>query len=245
MGVPTDCPQRDERCGYTGDAQFFMPTAVYNMDIAAFFSKWLTDVCEDSQRADGGFADHAPDFGVGGSQNVGWLDAGIICPYLMYRTYGDTRIIRDHYAAMKRCLDMLVETSRDDTRDKVGNGDWLNLGGGASNTVIGTAYYAYDCRLMAEMAEAIGEAADAAAFRARAARVAAAFAATCIGGDGSIEGSSQTGYALAYTMDLVPPALREKVAARFAEQIARFGGHLATGLHRDAPPAAGASPGRA
>ena len=133
IGIPTDCCQRDERCGYTGDAQFFMPTAVYNFDVAAFFNKWLVDLCEDSQRADGTFGDHAPDYGMGGD-NVGWSDAGIICPYVIYRTYGDTHVIRDHYAAMKRNLQMLIATSHGFTRgpEHVGNGDWLNLGGGAS-----------------------------------------------------------------------------------------------------------------
>ena len=99
MGVPTDCPQRDERCGYTGDAQFFMPTAVYNMDVAAFFNKCLVDLCEDSaNRTNGAFGDHMPDLaGAGGYGNVGWGDAGIICPWLFYRTYGDVRLLREHY----------------------------------------------------------------------------------------------------------------------------------------------------
>ena len=145
MGVPTDCPQRDERCGYTGDAQFFLPTAVYNMDVAAFYSKWLVYVCEDSQLPGGWFADHAPlhspNFGPGSGPNIGWADVGIICPYEIYRTYGDTRVIREHYAAMKRYLDWLAKESKDFLfTGRVGNGDWLNLGGGASEEVIGTAY---------------------------------------------------------------------------------------------------------
>ena len=105
MGVPTDCPQRNERCGYTGDAQFFMRAAVYNMDVSAFFNKWLVDVCQDAQMPDGHIADRAPHYGTGDSWYIGWGDAGIICPYEIYRTYGDTRVIREHYAAMKRYLD--------------------------------------------------------------------------------------------------------------------------------------------
>jgi len=77
----------------TGDAQFFMRAAVYNMDVSAFFNKWLVDVCEDAQLPDSHFADHAPTYGPGDGPNIGWSDAGIICPYEIYRTYGDTRVI--------------------------------------------------------------------------------------------------------------------------------------------------------
>ena len=99
LGIPTDCPQRDERCGYTGDGQFFMPTGLYNMDLAAFNSKWIRDICQDSFRREGYFADHAPDFGAG-RRNVGWQEAGVICPYLQYRCYGDTDILAENYEAM-------------------------------------------------------------------------------------------------------------------------------------------------
>ena len=232
MGVPTDCCQRDERCGYTGDMNFFMPTAVYNFDMAAFFHKWLVDLCQDSQLPDGHFADHAPTYGPGDGWNVGWSDAGVICPYLIYRTYGDTRVIRDHYGAMKRSLQLQINTARDDLRgpDHVGNGDWLNLGGGASNRVIGTAYYAYNLRLMSEMAGAIGETADEKEYADRADRVAGAFATNLVDEEGRIRDTSQTGYALAFTMGLVPLDKREAMVARFAEEMALFDGHLATGF---------------
>jgi alpha-L-rhamnosidase len=230
MGVPTDCPQRNERCGYTGDAQFFMRAAVYNMDVAAFFSKWLMDV-QDAQQPDGHFTDHAPTYGPGDGINIGWGDAGIICPYEIFRTYGDTRIIREHYAGMKRFLDFLKRNSRDDLyTGHVGNGDWLSTGGGASHPVIGTAHMAFNFKLMAEMAGAIGEQADAAAFRAQYERSAAAFAREFIDADGRIKDSSQTGYALAFTMGLVPEGMEEKMSARFAEEAARFDGHPRTGF---------------
>jgi alpha-L-rhamnosidase len=233
MGVPTDCCQRDERCGYTGDAAFFMGTAVYNFDVAAFFNKWLVDVCEDSQLPGGWFADHAPYYGPGPSPNIGWSDAGILCPYAVFRAYGDTRVIRDHYAAMKRCLDWLAQTAESDGtrgRNGVGNGDWLNLGGGASPEVIGTAYYAFDFKLMAEMADAIGEHADAARFRALAEGIASAFARRLVDANGRIKDSSQTAYALAFTMGLAPPESRETMALRFVDEVQRFNWHLATGF---------------
>ena len=232
MGVPTDCPQRDERCGYTGDAQFFMRAAVFNMDIAAFFSKWLVDVCEDSQLPGGWFADHAPHYcELAFGPNTGWTDAGIICPYEMYRTYGDTRVIREHYSAMKRMMAWLVKDSRDFLyTGRVGNGDWLNTGGGASHEVIGTAYAAFDFQLMAEMAEAIGEIQDAAEFRLRASKIAEAFAKANIDSEGGIKESSQSGYALAFTMGLVPEDLKEKMSERFVGELRRFNWHPATGF---------------
>ena len=231
MGVPTDCPQRNERCGYTGDAQFFMKTAVYNMNVAAFFNRWLVDVCEDSQLPDGHFADHAPTFGPGNGPNIGWADAGIICPYEIYRTYGDTRIIREHYVAMKRYLDWLRKSSADHLfTGRVGNGDWLNTGGGATNPVIGTAYAAFDFRLMAEMADAIGKKEDANAFRRDAAQFSEAFSKAFITPDGGIKDCSQTGYALAFTMGLVPGALKQKAGECFLGEMQRFDWHPRTGF---------------
>ncbi|MEI6780907.1 MAG: family 78 glycoside hydrolase catalytic domain [Verrucomicrobiota bacterium] len=168
MGVPTDCPQRNERCGYTGDAQFFMRAAVYNMDVSAFFNKWLVDVCQDAQMPDGHIADRAPHYGTGDSWYIGWGDAGIICPYEIYRTYGDTRVIREHYDAMKRYLAAMNRSSKAGLfAGNIGGGDWLETGGGVADDVMGTAYLALDTKLMAEMAEAIGETSDAARFRAR------------------------------------------------------------------------------
>lgn len=232
MGVPTDCCQRDERCAYTGDMNFFMPTAVYNFNMAAFSNKWLVDLCADAQMPDGHFPDHAPTYGPGDGWNVGWGDAGITCPYVMYRTYGDTQVIREHYSAMKRFLEAHIRTAVDNLRgpETARNGDWLNLGGDAAKEVIASAYYAYDMALMSEMARAIGEEDDASEFAARAARIREAFAEAFVDKEGRIKNSSQTGYALAFTMGLVPPGKHEAMSTRFAEEIARFDSHLATGF---------------
>ncbi len=232
MGIPTDCPQRDERCGYTGDGQFFMPTAVYNMDMAAFNNKWLVDICQDSQRKEGYFCDHAPDYGQGAS-NVGWQEAGVICPYIQYRTYGDVRVILENYAAMKRFVEYLDSTANtDNTRgpDCVGNGDWLNLGGDAPKEVIGTAYYAYVHQIMGEMASVIGQDDDAEYFHERARIVKQAFIDYFISKDGKMKDSSQTGYALAFTMGLIPDDRKDQLAENFINEIARFDWSLATGF---------------
>jgi alpha-L-rhamnosidase len=233
MGVPTDCCQRDERCGYTGDMNFFIQTAVFNFDIAAFASKWLNDV-SDAQNPGGWYPDFAPDLGntgPGSGPNRGWTDAGIICPYIVWQTYGDTRIIRDHYAGMQRHLAWIDSTSKNFLHvGRVGNGDWLNLGGGASDEVIGTAYDAFDYRLMSEMADAIGKPDDAVAYRAHADAIKAAFQKGEIDSTGQIIKSGQTGYALAFTMGLVPDEQRQKMSDQFAADIHRSGDHLTTGF---------------
>lgn len=230
MGIPTDCPQRDERAGWTGDAQFFMPTAVYNFDVAAFFSKWLYDLCEDSFVEGKGFADMAPYYGKLGAGNTGWGDAGVVCPYVLYRTYGDTRAIEAHYAQMRRHVMTLTASCTNCVRGAGAYGDWLNVGGGAKGEVCGTAYQAYLCELMAEMARAIGKGDDASKFSAMADAARDAFQKTFVKEDGSIFESSQTGYALAFTMGLVPEALRAKAAAKFKGEVERFKDCVATGF---------------
>jgi alpha-L-rhamnosidase len=230
MGIPTDCPQRDERAGWAGDAQFFMPTAVYNFDVAAFFSKWLFDMCQDSFVEGSGFADMAPYYGKLGAGNTGWGDAGVVCPYVLYQTYGDTRVIETHYAQMKKHVLTLSATCTNHIRGAGRYGDWLNVGGGAKGEVCGTAYQAYLTGLMSEMAAAIGKGDDAQQFGAMAQEARAAFEKAFFKEDGSILESSQTGYALAFTMGLVPGALREKAAARFKAEVERFKDCVATGF---------------
>jgi alpha-L-rhamnosidase len=227
--VPTDCPQRDERLGWTGDAQFFVPTAAYNFDVAAFFTKWLVDLDTDAQYDDGSFADVAPDL-TGGHGNVAWGDAGVVCPYTIYQTYGDTRIIEQHYAQMTRYIDYLQKTSKNFIRGQGAYGDWVNLGGGAKSEVIGTAYFCYVSRLMSEMAAAIGKDEDAAKYKKLADDIRDAFAKNFVADDGSIKESSQTGYALGFTMDLIPESKRKAAADRFVGEIEKKNFHLATGF---------------
>ncbi|MBX3178187.1 MAG: family 78 glycoside hydrolase catalytic domain [Candidatus Hydrogenedentes bacterium] len=229
LEIPTDCPQRDERMGWTGDAQFFTPTALFNMDCGAFFTKWLVDLIQDSQLEDGSFADVAPHVALGGGA-VAWGDAAMICTYQLYRYYGDTRIIADHFPNLVRGMEFLERTSENGIRSKVGYGDWLNKAGGAKDEVIATAYFAYLAGLMREMAEVIGETDKAAYYEGLAKDVKDAFITNFIDAEGKILESSQTGYALAFTMDLVPEALKDKAAAQFEAEIARFDHHLATGF---------------
>ena len=231
LEVPSDCPQRDERMGWTGDTEFFVPTAAYNFDVQSFFRRHLVTLCEDSQHSDGSFAVVAPDLGAG-SGGTAWGDAGWICPYNMYRAYGDTNVIVDHYASFQRCGQFDdAHASNYVIASLPGDfGDWLNLGGGATSTVMDTAFYAYYAQAMSEMAAAIGNSADAATYATLHSNIVAAFA-NFFNADGSFtDGSSQTAYALAFTLNLVPAGLRAQAAQQFANSIAQFGNHLATGF---------------
>ncbi|MHB9082076.1 MAG: alpha-L-rhamnosidase-related protein [Pirellulaceae bacterium] len=132
---------------------------------------------------------------------------------------------------MKRYLDAMSRNSKDGLfTGNIGGGDWLAAGGGVADDVMGTAYLALDFKLMAEMAEAIGETGDAAAFRDRFAEVAKAFAKAYIDAEGNIKESSQSGFALAFTIGLVPLALKEKMSVCFAQKARRFDWHPRTGF---------------
>lgn len=227
--VPFDCPQRDERLGWTGDAQFFIRTGAYNFNVAPFFTKWVTDLDEDSQYPDGSYADVAPDV-LTGHGNTAWGDAGIVCPYTIYRVYGDKQIIRDHFKSMQKYLDYLHTNSKDFVRGQGAYGDWLNQGGGAKPEVVGTAYFAYVSRLMSEMARAINRTAEADKYADWATKATEAFRKNFLKPDGSIQESSQTGFALAFTMGLIPDNMKAKAAQQFVSEIEKKNWHLATGF---------------
>jgi alpha-L-rhamnosidase len=229
--VPTDCPQRDERLGWTGDAQFFISTAAYNFDIAAFMSRWINTLAQDAQFDDGTFAHVAPKVNERGGSTA-WGDAAIVCTHALYTTYADPRVIADNYNAFLRYMAWLDTKTIGNITRVGGFGDWLNLGDPTSPDLIDTAYRAHLCHLMAEMAAAIGKSDDAARFTAARDATIAAFRDRFLAPDGSLKESGQTGYALAFTMagGLIPPELREQSAAQFAAAIDKKNGHLATGF---------------
>ena len=235
LEVPTDCPQRDERLGWTGDAQIYVRAATYNADVAAFFTKWEHDLVE-SQRPNGAYPAYAPfpmQHGIRGSAfGSAWMDAGIICPYTIYKVYGDLRIIRRNYASMKRFMDFRRANSPDFRGVFVGNdwGDWLSVGQKTPIELIDAAYFAYTARLMGEMSEAIGRSADAEDYRRLFENVKAAFVKDYVKPDGSLRLETQTAYALAISVDLIPDELREAAGARLAALIDENDGRMATGF---------------
>ena len=157
ISVPTDCPQRDERLGWLGDAQIFARTACYNRDVAAFFAKWLDDVA-DAQHPSGAFPDIAPRLNMEWAGRPAWGDAGVIVPWTMWKMYGDRAVLDRMYAAMTAWMDFIERGNPGYLRTReLGNryNDWLAPGDdGTSQELLATAYWAYDAALMAEIAEA-------------------------------------------------------------------------------------------
>jgi alpha-L-rhamnosidase len=238
LSVPTDCPQRDERLGWMGDAQVFVRTAAFNMDVAAFFEKWMADV-EDAQSPEGAFPDVAPLLRGSGLIDLrwgapAWGDAGVIVPWTIYRTYDDTRIVERHYDAMARWMEYLHEANPELIRkNRMGNnyGDWLSpRGDHTPKHLLATAYWAYDAKLMAEMAETTGRHDDAKKYGDLNERIKAAFNEAYVASDGRIEGDTQTCYLLALHMDLLPEEMRSTAAEHLVRTIEREDWHLSTGF---------------
>ena len=160
LDVPTDCPQRDERLGWTGDIQVFVRTAAFNMNVAGFMTKWAIDV-EDSQSDKGAVPAVVP--GVISLTDGGpaWADAAVICPWTIYLCYGDTSILENNYATMTRFMEFLKEVSpglircADDYKGWMGFGDWLSINADTPRDIIGTAFLAYDANLMANIASVL------------------------------------------------------------------------------------------
>ena len=247
LSVPTDCPQRDERLGWMGDAQVFLRTATYNMGVAAFFTKWMTDVV-DAQTPEGVFPDTAPRLregenfvglgGLGGA--AGWADGGISIPYTLWRVYGDLRLVERHWPAMVKWLDWLEAKNPSGLRlnDLANNyGDWLCI---PSDTTFGThspmknflatAYWADDAAKMARLARELGRPAEADRFDAMFAKIRAAFQREWLRPEGELAVDTQTAYLLALAFDLLPTEVRAHAADRLVDNIAALDWHLSTGF---------------
>lgn len=171
VDIPTDCPQRDERLGWTGDIQVFVQTAAFNMNVAGFMTKWAQDVT-DAQNIDGSVPAVVP-YGADPPTDGGpaWADAAIICPWTIYQAYGDTRILEQSYTTMTRFMDFLVATSpglircAPDYEGWPGFGDWLSINASTPRDLLGTAFLAYDASLMTRIAAALGKTEDAARYQ--------------------------------------------------------------------------------
>ncbi|MCE5250460.1 glycoside hydrolase family 78 protein [bacterium] len=234
ISIPTDCPQRDERMGWMGDAQIFCRTATFNMDVAAFFTKWLVDV-DDAQSPEGAFADTSPRLRDNPNMEAApaWGDAGVIVPWTIYRVYGDTRIIGKHYDAMARWMDFLLKANPDLIRkNRVNNnyGDWLSINADTPKDLLATAYWAYDAMLMSRMARAVGKDADAEKYLKLFNDIKSVFQQNYVSPDGHVKGETQTAYLLALYMDLLPEDIRPKSAQLLVDNISSRDWHLSTGF---------------
>jgi alpha-L-rhamnosidase len=243
LDVPTDCPQRDERLGWTGDAQVFASTAAFNMDVAGFFSKWLGDVAAD-QHASGSLPWVIPN-PLGGDSTefagtAGWSDATVIVPWTMYVAYGDRGLLERQYASMRAWVEFERRRAGPDLIWQPGwqFGDWLALhsddpsypGATTSTDFIATAYFAHSADLVARAARALEKESDAARYDSLFRDVRAAFNREFVSATGRVGENTQTAYALAIAFDLLPDSLIPVAAERLAADVRARGMHLTTGF---------------
>ena len=243
LDVPTDCPQRDERLGWTGDAQVFARTAAFNMDVSGFFAKWLGDVAAD-QDPSGSVPWVIPNPLGGDSTNfagtAGWSDVAVIVPWTMYLTYGDRRLLERQYPSMRAWVDYAQRRAGTDLIWRPGwqFGDWLALhsddpsypGATTGTDLIATAFLAHSTDLVARTASVLGHADEAASYRARFQAIRDAFNREFVSSTGRVGENTQTAYALAIAFDLLPDSLVSSAAGRLAHDVESREHHLTTGF---------------
>jgi alpha-L-rhamnosidase len=242
LDVPTDCPQRDERLGWTGDAQVFSRTAAFNMDVAGFYTKWLRDVAAD-QLESGSIPYVIPDV-LSGKRNpaggaAGWADVAVIIPWTMYLTYGDKRLLEQQYESMARWIEYMRIRAGDDYiwDGDYHFGDWLAFattrpdypGATTSKDFIATAFFAHSTDLMQRIASILGREKDAARYADLLSKIKTAFQKEYVTERGRVGEDTQTAYVLALQFDLLPEQLRPIAAERLAKDV-RARKHLTTGF---------------
>ncbi|HOK04022.1 MAG TPA: family 78 glycoside hydrolase catalytic domain [Victivallales bacterium] len=238
LEVPTDCPQRDERLGWTGDAQVFVRTAAFNRDVASFFEKWCEDIT-DSQFPDGGVPHVVPNvLGKGHGYCAAWADAVIICPWIIYLCYGNKRILERQYKSMCKWVQWRINNSRNLINDSACFGDWLAIdiaegNPGKSPTprdLISTAYFAYTTGIVAKIAKILGLKADSKKYTKLYNQIKKAFNREFVSQTGRLVGDTQTAYALALGFDLLPSSKVDYAGKRLVKDIESRGFHLSTGF---------------
>ena len=233
--IPTDCPQRDERLGWMGDAQIYARTASYNADVAAFFTKWTDDVRE-AQRDFGAYPDYCPypfaHGAPGATHGTAWTDAGIIVPYTMWKVYGDTRLIAKHWDSMVKFMDWRAKADPELKGVKLGNtwGDWLNVGEDTPIEFVDLCYHRTSVSYMAEMAVALGHNADLPRLFETWKKLLESFQRQYASSDG-LTVNSQTAYVLSLERQMWSGlANPETVATRLADRIAKNDFRMSTGF---------------
>lgn len=242
MGIPTDCPQRDERLGWTGDAQVFWETAAFNMDVGGF-TRGFARTLRDDQAPNGAYPMWSPSpRGLGWGTTTptpGWADGGVMLPYVAYLHSGDRSIVDENWTAMSAYVSGVLAENPDGLwrRGRGADfGDWLALDGkwpGDETTpkdLIATAMLARSVDQLAQMAAWTGRSAEAKTWRGQADRIKAAFASAFVRADGTVGNGSHTGYILALRLGLAPQPLRKAAGEHLAADIRRRGTLLSTGF---------------
>jgi alpha-L-rhamnosidase len=246
VDVPTDCPQRDERLGWTGDAQAFCRTAAFNMDVSSFFTKWFKDITAD-QKPGGEVPDVIPDIlnkqdALSAQPSSGWGDVSVIAPWTMYLVYGDKDFLINQYQSMKAWVEYIRKKAGDSYIWKGGSkyGDWLfyhppvnnhtEPDGYTDHDFIATAFYAYSTSILAEAAKALGKTDDAKMYADLFNKIKDVFINEYITKAGRVGTNSQTSFVLALKFNLLPENLRAKAAEFLVNDIKSRNNHLSTGF---------------
>jgi alpha-L-rhamnosidase len=239
LDVPTDCPQRDERLGWTGDAQVFSRTATFNMNVNDFFAKWLRDVAADQSPA--GIVPFVIPNCLGFTQgSTGWADVSTVIPWNMYLAYGDKRILQNQYSSMKAWVDYMQHQSKNDLWNTGFHfGDWLfysrddDTDGSSAITdkyFIAQCFYAYSTQLLINAAIVLNKQDDVTYYNGLLKRIKDAFYKEYVTPNGRLVSGTQTAYTLALNFDMLPEELRDQAATRLVENIHAYGDHLTTGF---------------
>jgi alpha-L-rhamnosidase len=245
LSVPTDCPQRDERLGWMGDAGVFWRTGSYNFDIAAFSQKFIEDIV-DAQTAQGAFTNVSPDTLPAGreAENTtvlddsaagapGWGDAGVIVPWTTWLQYGDKAVIEKNWDAMQRWMEFIESRNPNFLRRKgVGPNfaDWLAPDQNTNKDLLATAYWALIANMMSQMAHAVGKEADATRYDRLVQNIRAAFQNAYIKEDGEVGTGTQTSYVVALYTRMAPEALEPLLVDKLVKDIEARNWHLSTGF---------------
>ena len=228
--VPTDCPQRDERLGWTGDTQIFCNTAAYNADVRLFFHKWLQDA-RDSQAEWGGYTDVIPAARVVGCGGAAWGDAGIIVPYVMWKMYNDVELLEEHYESMKKCMNMFEARDINMPHKHSAYGDWLAYEP-TDHWMVSIAYAAFDARLMIQIARILGKHQDANRYQAYFNAIKAHYNKFYCDENGDLlpQHRTQTAYLMGLKFQLLQDKNRPATIAALRQKIIDNGHKLSTGF---------------
>ncbi len=235
IDIPTDCPQRDERLGWTGDAQVFCPTSFFNYDVHSFWSRWLQSV-RDDQDEEGKIPHTVPATNFGYA-SPGWADVVVTAPWDVYVRTGDKRILSDNYDAMKKWVSVYQRESEGLIPTAKGFGDWLqpytktDNKGDTAQDLIATAYFGRDARILAWAAKALGNADDAARYVKLHSDIRAAFSKRYFSAESVSSGAdTQTACLMGLAYDLIEPDLKDVVADRLIKKFEEADRHLRTGF---------------
>jgi alpha-L-rhamnosidase len=232
VSIPTDCPQRDERLGWMGDAGAFWRTGTYNFDIDAFTHKFMLDVT-DAQTPAGAFTDVSPNILGPNPGAPGWGDAGVFIPYAAWLQYGDTTVVERSWPAMERWMDFILSNNPNYIRrNALGNNyaDWLAPDQNTPKVLIATAYWALIAHEMVEMATALHRIADAEKYQQQYDHIIAAYRTDFVKEDGRVEGDTQTAYLATLFTGIAQSSLRANMVDRLVKNIEEHDNHLTTGF---------------